>query len=39
MTNKDSTPILINLVGLHPRNIFTKHEGNPLGDFREKDKM
>ena len=29
MKNRGSTPILTNLVGVHPRNIYTKFEANP----------
>ena len=28
MINKGSTPFLTNLVGVHPRNIYTKFEAN-----------
>ena len=30
-----STPILTNLVGVHPRNIHTKFEANPCSGSRE----
>ena len=30
-----STPILTNLVGVHPRNIHTKFEANPCSSSRE----
>ena len=29
MKNRGSTPILTNLVGVHPRNIHTEFEANP----------
>ena len=29
MKNRGSTPILTNLVGVHPRNIHIKFEANP----------
>ena len=29
MKNRGSTPILTNLVGVHPRNNHTKFEANP----------
>ena len=29
MKNRDSTPLLTNLVGIHPRNIHRKFEANP----------
>ena len=41
MKNRGSTPILTNLVGVHPRNIHTKFEANPcsgLGEEVEKVK-
>ena len=38
MKNKGSTPILTNLVGVHPRNIHTKFEANPCSGSREEIK-
>ena len=35
MKNRGSTPILTNLVGVHPRNIHTKFEANPYSGLRE----
>ena len=35
MKNRGSTPILTNLVGVHPRKIHTKFEGNPCSGLRE----
>ena len=35
MKNRGSTPILTNLVGVHPRNIHTKFEANPCSGLRE----
>ena len=35
MKNRGSTPTLTNLVGVHPRNIHTKYEGNPCSGSRE----
>ena len=35
MKNKGSTPILTNLVGVHPRNILAKFEANPCSGLRE----
>ena len=35
MKNKVSTPILSNLVGVHPRNIHTTFEANPCSGLRE----
>ena len=35
MTNRGSTPILTNLVGVHPRNIHRKFEANPCSGSRE----
>ena len=35
MNNRGSTMILINLVGVHPRNIHTKFEANPCSGLRE----
>ena len=35
MKNRGSTPILTNLVGVHPRNIHTKFEANPCSGSRE----
>ena len=34
MKNRGSTPILTNLVGVHPRNIHTKFEANPCSGLR-----
>ena len=34
MKNRGSTPILTNLVGVHPRNIHTKFEANPYSGLR-----
>ena len=34
MKNRDSTQILTNLVGVHPRNIHTKFEANPCSGLR-----
>ena len=34
MKNRDSNPILTNLVGDHPRNIHTKFEANPCSGLR-----
>ena len=34
MKNKGSTPILTNLVGVHPRNIHTKFEANTCSALR-----
>ena len=34
MKNMGSTPILTNLVGVHPRNIHTKFEANPCSGLR-----
>ena len=34
MKNRGSTPILTNLVGVHPRNINTKFEANPCSGWR-----
>ena len=33
--NRGSTPILTNLVGVHPRNRHTKFEANPFSGFWE----
>ena len=33
--NRGSTPILTNLIGVHPRNIHTKFEANPCSGLRE----
>ena len=38
MKNRGSTPNLINLVGIHPRNIHTKFEANPCSGSREEVK-
>ena len=35
MKNRGSTPILTNLVGVHPRKIHTKFEANPCSGLRE----
>ena len=35
MKNRGSTPILTNLVGVHPRNIHTKFKANPCSGLRE----
>ena len=35
MKNRGSTPILTNLVEVHPRNIHTKSEANPCSGLRE----
>ena len=35
MKNRGSTPILTNLVGVHPRIIHTKFEANPCSGSRE----
>ena len=35
MKNRGSTPILTNLVGVHPRNIHTKFEAYPCSGLRE----
>ena len=35
MKNRGSTPILTNLVGVHPRNIHTKFEANRCSGLRE----
>ena len=34
MKNRGNTPILTNLVGVHPRNIHTKFEANPCSGLR-----
>ena len=39
MKNRGSTPILTNLVGVHPRNIHTKFEANPCSSLREVEKL
>ena len=39
MKNRGSTPILTNLVGVHPRNIHTKFEANLCRGFREVKKI
>ena len=36
---KNSTPILTNLVGVHPRNIHRKFEANPCSGLREVEKL
>ena len=33
--NRGNTPILTNLVGVHPRNIHTEFEANPCFGLRE----
>ena len=38
MKNKGSTPILTNLLGVHPRNIHTEFEANPCSGSREEVK-
>ena len=38
MKNRGSTPILTNLVGVHPRNTHTKFEANPCCGSREEVK-
>ena len=38
MKNRGSTPILTNLVGVHPRNIHTKFEANPCSGLSRKTK-
>ena len=35
MNKRGSTPILTNLVGVHPRNIHIKFEANPCSGSRE----
>ena len=35
MKNRGSTPILTNLVGVHPKNIHPKFEANPCSGLRE----
>ena len=39
MENRGSTPILTNLVGVHPRNIHTKFEADPCSGSREVEKQ
>ena len=39
MTNRGSNLIIINLVGVHPRNIHTKFEANLCSDLREVKKF
>ena len=39
MKNRGSTPILTNLVGVHPRIIHTKFEGNPCSGLKEVEKL
>ena len=34
MKNRGSTPVLTNLVGVYPRNIYTKFEANPCSGLR-----
>ena len=36
MKNRGSTPIVTNLVGVHPRNIHTKFEANPCSGLRSR---
>ena len=38
MKNRGSTPILTNLVGVHPRNIHTKYEANLCSGSRDEVK-
>ena len=38
MKNRGSTPILTNLVGVHPRNIHTKFEANPCSGFQRRSR-
>ena len=35
ISNKRSTPSSTNLVGVHPRNIYSKFEANPCFGLRE----
>ena len=35
MKNRCSTPILTNLVGVHPNKLHTKFEGNPCNGLKE----
>ena len=35
MKNSGSTPVLTNLLGVHPSNIHTKFEANPCSCLRE----
>ena len=39
MKNSGSTPILTNLVGVHPRNIHTKFEANPCNEVEKLKKV
>ena len=39
MKNRGSTPILTNLVGVHPRNVHTKFEANPCSGLRKTKKV
>ena len=39
MKNRGSTPILTNLVGVHPKNINIKFEVNPCSGKREVKKL
>ena len=39
MKNRGSTPILTNLVEVHPRNIHRKCEANPCSGLREVEKL
>ena len=35
MKNRGSTPVLTNLLGVHPSNIHKKFEANPCSGLRE----
>ena len=39
MKNTGSTPILTNLVGVHPRNNYTKFEADPCSGLRDVKKL
>ena len=39
MKNKVGTPILTILIGIHPRNIYTKFEVNPCSRLRKAEKV
>ena len=39
MKNRGSTPILINLAGIQPRNINSKVEANPCSSLGEVEKV
>ena len=39
MKNRGSTPILTNLVDVHPRNIYTNFEANPCSGLKEVEKL